>query len=78
MEAKAFYGVEPYGCVADDHRAALIALVVAQGNYVRGRKPRFKDYLFEWGGKVFAKKRSGDSLFKKFKALVGGKQSPGD
>lgn len=79
LEAKAFYGIEPYGCVADDHRAALVAFITAKVNYYKGRKPRFKDFLLEWGGKPEGKKRSGDELLASFKAFAAGlRKKPGD
>lgn len=69
LEARAFYSIEPWGCIADDHRAALIAFTDARMNYYKGRKPRFEDYLMQWGGGETKQRKTGDELLRSFKAI---------
>lgn len=43
----AFFGVEPFGCQAEDERLAVLAAVV---NNSLGGKGRPKDFRMKWGG----------------------------
>jgi hypothetical protein len=47
-EWRTFYELEPFGDIRDDHRAALVAWVIAMVNRGKGSPPKIQDFLLKF------------------------------